>query len=282
MTRRGPARKAGGDRRGPATGEGGDTRVWTDTGSDRCRIVKFEFAKDSTDEDLIGILSIRPLMKKARTLKLIVRQSDDLQFLLGAETVELEALQDTEWKQLICTASWGSPSGKSGEDEGDDKKSKSASKKKERELRTLSLETQVVAGTIESIEGDVIMLKAKPTGDHNWLDAEARDLERGVSGDSKREKKPVPRKLQIKILENLTKFEGGKSGSLELGDFQVGQEVEATVVCGRKTGVMLTLTAPGVEGRTDAPKGGEEKPRDTGGGRTRRGPTAKPPKGGGI
>ena len=293
MTRRGPTGGKGGGKSGPTKG-GGDTQVWTDTGSDRCKIVKFEAAKDSADEDLIGHLSVRPLAKKARTLKLIVRKTDDLRIEVGGQSVEMDDLAGLEWKGLIGSVSWGSPGKQPGSDDGDQGKSKKKSKssaKKDRELRTLTLESLEVEGTIDSIEGDAIILKARPKGDQEWLDAEGKSSNEGQQPDKpgkngtdpKQEKKAPQRKLKLKIIDDLTKFEGGNAGLLELGDFQVGQGVEAVVICGTKSGLVVVLKAPGMEGKTDEKGRGEEKtpPPDGGRGGTRRGP-AKPPKGGGI
>jgi hypothetical protein len=229
-----------------------DEPDWVDNGNDKCHILKFEPATDAADETLIGYLSVKPMStKKARTLKLAVRKTDKLQIDLGGQAIELEALAGLEWKGLTCNASWilgsSQPTANTGE--------KKPKKKKGRELITLSIDPLELEGTIESIEGDSILVKAKPAKDGEW------PISAGKEGNDSKTTKKVPyRKLKLRFIDEFTKFEGS-SGTLELGDFQVGQDVEITAVCSTKGGVMMALKAPGLEGKKPAEQRPKEGPK---------------------
>jgi hypothetical protein len=257
---RGGGPRSGGGSRAKKPPSGQKPKVdepdWVDTGSDKCHILKFEPTTDPADETLVGYLSVKPMGKKAKTLKLAVRKTDKLQIEVGTQAIELDALGGLEWKGLTCTASWIHGSSQPPANTGEKPKKKT----KGRELTSLSIDTLDLEGTIESIEGDSILIKAKPMRDGDWPAPAGKD-----SSDPKAAKKVALRKLKLKIVDEFTKFEGS-GGTLELGDFQVGQDIEATAVCGGKSGLMVALKAPGLEGKKPegpAPKQGPTQPPPT-------------------
>ena len=277
--RRGPTGKRPGGQLPGKTG-GSDDRTWTDTGQDRCRIVKFEPVTDAADEALVGYLSVKPMVKNAKTLKLIVRKTESFKIEIAGQQVDLDALAGLEWKGLICDASWGSASAPPSSDSGDKEIKKKSKSKKQRELRTLTLETLPVEGSIESLEGDSVVVKVRPQNNLEWPDAEAKGNENGGNtGGKKGTNKPVNdpkptkaplRKLKLKVMDDFTKFEGREASTLELGDFQAGLEIEAVVVCGTKSGLMVVLKTASLEGKKEEEKP-KEGPRPPEGGRGRPG-----------
>lgn len=224
---------------------------WKDTGRDFVRILKYEPVKDSSEEDLLGYVTVKALAKGAKALKLRVRKGEDVRVEINGQAIDPEKYGDLPWKGLCANAEWGKAYSKG----GGDKKSKSSSK--EQEIQTLNFETITVEGAIESIEGDTIVIKAKPTNDQDWPNTSPTPK----TGTT--EKKVPFKKLKLKILEGITQFAGGKGGSLELTDFQVGQDVEASVSCGIKLGLLSVLKAPGVEGTNK--EGGNPSPGRGGG-----------------
>lgn len=284
MTRRGPTKGGRGkpDRGGQLPK---DDVKWTDTGSNRCRILEFEPLKEGGDEDVIGILRIRPVHKKAKTLKLLVRKTEDLQVQLkgSSSTLDLDVLSTLPLKNVLCEASWGFAKRDSADDSGGKDKKKKSDGEKQRELRGITLETIEVEGTIESIEGDLITIKARPKGGEQWPDIELKQGDQPEKKGNAKAPRIAQRKLKLRLIDDVTKFEAGNQEALEFGDFKPDQEIEAIVVFGSKTGLMVTLRAPDVEGEKKVePPPGERGPQPPGGrDGTRRG-GGRPPKGGGI
>ncbi|MBN2563312.1 MAG: hypothetical protein JXQ75_20520 [Phycisphaerae bacterium] len=251
--------------------------AWQDTGNSRCRIIKFEPAKTGEeDENLLGVLKVKPIAKDAKMLRLRVRRNEQLSIELAGHQFDLDALEEIPWKGLFCEATWGSPDDDSADDEGGKSKKR---KKNQRDLRSLKFETVEVEGKIVSIENDMILLKVKPKDGKEWPDIEAKQ----ATGSGKAPAKPKKvgqRKLRLRMLDAVTSFEAGNNERLDLGDFEVDQRIEATVTCGMgvKVGIMVKLRAPDVEAEKAEGAGGGQRgggeDRDRGGegrGGTRRG-----------
>lgn len=245
----GATRRGGGSGRDTGKGGGGvkrDDTKWTDTGSGRVKVMKLEPVKEG-DDTYFAEIKVRPDGKGARILTLKIRKGEDLPIELGGVKLTEEQLLDLPWKGLACNAEWGfaSRGGSKGAD---------AKKERPRELRMLTLETFDVQGTIESIEGESIIIKATPVGGKEWPDVEER---RAAMPDNKKgtttKKLPpvVARKLKLRLLGDVTKFVGGDDGTVEIGDFEIGQDVEATIACAIKTGLVARLRAPDLEGAKD-------------------------------
>ncbi len=212
------------------------------------RIVKFKPAKeDEEDENLLGMLSVRPFRKGQKTLKMSVRRADTLRIELGDAKIEGEDILEYMWKGLHCTAGWAF--------ENPDKK-----KPKKKELRSLRLDSLIVSGKIDKIEDDLIVIKARPKNGQNWPDLAAKQ-DPGKNPTTK--KKIILRKLKLKILEDVSKFVDAKKEELDLDEFEVGKKVDATVVYGRPFGILLVLQSSTAD---DKPQeaGEPEKPRDEG------------------
>lgn len=214
------------------------------------RIIKFKGAKEGEeDETLLGTLSVQPFKKGGKTLKLLVRKSDTLRIDIGDTKIEGDEILEYLWKGLHCTAGWAF-------------EDSDAKKPKKKALRTLKLDTLAVVGKLDSIEDNVITLKARPANGQDWPDLIAK-LDSGAD-PSRGKKKVVLRKLKLKILENVSKFEDAKKDPLDLGEFEVGKDVDATIVLGRPFGILVVLQSPTAENREkpDEP----QTPRDEGGG----------------
>lgn len=247
------------------------SKAWSDVGSHRSRILKFELAEAGEDEELIGTLKIMPLEQDAKTVTLQVRRSEDLKIELGRHVFDPAEFEDIPWKGLICTATWGYPDDAEAEadpaySERNEKKKK---KKKKRVLQSLRFETMQVKGKIKEIEGDLIVLRAKPVNNQPW--PESRRPSRKTPKDGKT-KKILLKKLKLKIYEDVTDFVDQNEAPLDFGDFEEGQEIEATIVLGRKLGIMVTLAAPNIEserGFEEPEEGPRPKPR---GRRPKKGP----------
>ncbi len=258
--------RRGGTGGGSDRGRGGgavqrDDTKWTDTGSGRVKVLKLEPVKEG-DDTYFAEIKVKPDGKGAKILTLKIRKGEDLPIELGGVKLTEEQLLDLPWKGLACNAEWGYASRQRKSEEKENKK------ERPRELKMLTLETFEVQGTIESIEGETIVLKATPMGGKEWPDVEER---RAAMPDNKKgttTKKPPPivaRKLKLRLLGDVTKLVGGDEGTLELGDFEVGQEVEATIACSINTGLVAKLRAPDLEG-TKEDQGVSPPPPDGGGG----------------
>ncbi len=265
-----PKGRTGGRDKGTKRGPIVRNKTWSDVGSHRSRILKFELAEAGEDEELIGTLKIMPLEQDARTITLQVRRSEDLKIELGRHVFDPAEFEDIPWKGLICTATWGYPDDAEADpadSERNEKKKKK--KKKKRVLQSLRFETMQVKGKIKEIEGDLIVLRVKPANNQPW--PESRRPSGKAPKDSKT-KKVLLKKLKLKIYEDVTDFVDRNEAPLDFGDFEEGQEIEATIVVGRKMGIMVTLAAPNIESEQgfDEP---EERPKPKPG---RRGPKRGP------
>ncbi len=255
---------------------------WREAGSRRGRIIKFEPAKSDDAEGILGTLKIKPIGKKTRMMTLQIRMSDQLRVELAGHRFDLDELADLPWKGLYCTAAWGyaedDGDGGSAQDEEDTKRKP----KQPKELRSLLFETIEVTGKIKQIEGDLITLRVKPKNDVNWPDREAREKFGPRNARGGKPKRVPRRKLTLKMMDDVTSFLSDNREPLDLGDFEVDQEIEATVTTGQavKLGMIVKLAAPGVEvepqgevtretedrrGRKRPPPRGRPKPRGGGG-----------------
>jgi hypothetical protein len=260
-------RTRGGRDKGPKQARPKRSMAWSDVGSHRSKILKFELAEAGEDEELIGKLKIMPLELHAKAVTLLVRRSDDLKIELGGHVFDPAEFEDIPWKGLICNVTWGYPEQDEDDPAGrDDPKPRKP--KKKRELKALRFETMQVKGKIKEIDGDLIILRARPANGQPWP-----MIKKPSDKPPKETKKKIPlKKLKLKIYEDVTDFVDRNEQPLDFGDFEEGQEIEATVVVG-KMGIMVTLAAPDIESDEgfdepeDRPK---RKPR--GRPRPRRGP----------
>jgi hypothetical protein len=227
-------------------------------------ILKFEAADSSKDANAAGYLSIKPLAKDAKVLRLTVPKGGDFHLSIGSHTIGEDEYATFPWKGLLCEVRW------SGEtDEGDEGRN---SKPREKTLQSLMLETLQVRGKIVKIGDDTVALKAKPVDNRDWPDLRSpQSPPKGKPGNSRKPPKVAARKLTARILDGISECldDAGKTAGLK--DFTVGEKVKATVAYGMDTSIVISLE-PITKGDGKDSGGG-----DKGGGRPGRTPrTPKP------
>jgi hypothetical protein len=224
-----------------------ETQSIDQPGSYRGQISKFEPQTSDKDEDLIGVLTIKPLLPGSRTLKVQVRKTENFRISVGSHAFEADACADILWKGLYCTADWD---WLRKEDESEKKKPTT------RELRSLTFDTLPVVGTIEEMEGEFITLKAKPKEGTSWPDSPP------ASSSSNKNSTPrvPPKSLRLKVFDEVSTFVDAASQALDVGDFTLKQQIQAVVVYGKKQGVLIELRSLTAEERKEA----EKKPVDRG------------------
>lgn len=236
-------RRGGGPKgkKGPDTPPPRDNKSQDIPGSLEGRIIKFTLADDADrekDEDLIGILKLRPFKKGERVLTVSVRRSSGLDVSLSSHKYEPEDLKDVLISGLHITAGWGYVDPEA--------------KRKVKELRSLNFNTIEVEGTVELIEDSVIVLKCKPRNDQPWPGTQELDPGKPVNVTKK---KRVPfKKLKLKVLEEVSQIVNEDAESISLSDLETGKTVHARVVFGFDEGYVVTLGPPDVT-VSDAPKG---------------------------
>ena len=205
-----------------------------DEGAARCLILKFEPAGADKDGSIAGHLKVRPLAKKAKTLKLIVPKSGDFQFTIGSHTVGEDLYAGLPWKGLLCDVRWSV--GKAGDRDGQ------GAKPHDKKLQSLTFETIQVTGKIVQIEDDTAVLKAKPVGNRPWPETQIASPPPKTKPTTTTAPKPATdRKLTLKVLDGITECADEKGKTATLRDFAVDQEVQATLVFGTDTGILVSL-----------------------------------------
>lgn len=231
------------------------------TGSQPGWIVKYKPAKEKEgaqnegDDDLIGELVFKPQGKNAKTMTLKVKRSVGVLIELGSgPQIEPEQYGDVLVKGLFCTAGW-----KPEEVDGKESKTK-------RDLTRVSFSALEVKGKIFEIGDEFLVLKVKPANEADWPDKQlvaptgsgGTPTPRGAGGGGPAPKaKPIAfRKLKLKIYEDVTKYLDAEQKPLDATDFEKDQSIEASVVYGKKEGIVLALRSP-----TAASDSGEEGTR---------------------
>jgi hypothetical protein len=215
--------------------------VGTEPGSFKGQISDFKPAAGEKDEELIGTLTIRPTEKGAKTVKLVVRKSDNLVIQVGTHKFEPEACAEVFWKGLYCVAEW------------DWCKEKPTVK----ELKTLTFDSMSVEGKIEAVEGEFVTLKVSPSAGREWPDAEGKEASR-QGNETAKPKRPLAKKLKLKIFDEVALFLDGDRKPLDMGDFSAEQTIKAVVVYGKKEGILVELQSltsnDSKEGQPSSPK----------------------------
>ncbi|MFQ5429319.1 MAG: hypothetical protein ACE5E1_03320 [Phycisphaerae bacterium] len=223
-------------------------------------ILRFKPAKDDQEsEDLLGVLLVKPTQKKARVVKLNVPRTDTLKIEVGTHKFNLDEDVDLIWKGLYCRAGWGFKD--------------PDAKRKVRELRVLSFDTLDIAGKIVKIEDDMIVIKARPKNGQDWPDAKAKTGRTSPRNPKARNKKARIRwkKLKLKVMEDVSQFYDVEKEEIDLNDFEVNQEVEATVVYSKREGMVVAMRMPSEGGSDNRGRGGRPGPGTPRGGPGARG-----------
>lgn len=241
----------------PKKPDGGDDRA-ADTrpqGSDTGWIIKFQPPRDRDDEDLFGYLRLRPNDKDARTLKLRILRSEPPMVELGKRSdFEAEELPDLLARWLQCTVDW--------KVENPDSKRRI----KDKMVTRVSFPSLDVEGTIEEIEDDMIVLRARPKNNQPWPGQKEDSPRRNPSQASQVKKVPL-RKLKIKLIEDVPTFSDAKSSQLDLVDFEPSQTVEAGIVYGKRESILLSLKTMTIQNDDDTRASGGGGGRGRGDGR---------------
>ncbi len=186
------------------------------------------------DEKLIGKLKINPFEEGARTLVLIVRDTEDLKIKLGDHEFERDEMTFYFQKGLHVEADWGYL----------DPDSKRKIKKKE--LRGLTFMTTVVEGEIEDVRDIGVEVRGVPMNDQQWPGYNPPERNQRP-GDAEKER-VIPRNLKLKFIEDVTKVRNEDKEEADMGDFKKGDKVRVTAVyAGGKIGMLVMLTPPNVD-----------------------------------
>lgn len=187
------------------------------------------------DEKLLGKLKINPFEEGARTLILIVRDTDDLKVKLGDHEFERDEMISYFQKGLHVEADWGYL----------DPDSKRKIKKKV--LRGLTFMTTVVEGKVEDVRDVGVEIRGVPMNDQQWPGYNPPDRRNQRPGASEKER-VIPRSLKLKFIEDVTKVRNEDKEEADMGDFKKGDKVRVTAVyAGTKIGMLVMLTPPNVD-----------------------------------
>lgn len=186
------------------------------------------------DEKLIGKLKINPFEEGARTLVLIVRESEDLKIRLANHEFERDEMTFYFQKGLHVEAEWGFL----------DPDSKRKVKKKV--LRGLTFLTTVIEGEVEDVRDVGVEVRGVPQNEQQWPGYNPPDRNRRP-GEAEKER-VIPRNLKLKFIEDVTKVRNDENEESDMGDFKKGDKVKVTAVyAGGKIGMLVMLTPPNVD-----------------------------------
>ena len=215
------------------------------------------------DEDLIGILKIKPYGKKTTVLTIQVRRTEDLKIKLDEHVFENDALNEVLKSRLDVSVDWDFL----------DPDSKRDDKYKKKVLRSLTFKTTIVEGEVEEIlDGGRVIVSGIPSNSMQWPDYVPPENGQSKSVDAK----PRKKKLKLRVLDDVSKFFTKDAEESGLSDFNQGDKVLVTVVyAGSKPGFVIKMQPPGMKDPTpagddakgDEPRTPEEPPRPRGGGR---------------
>jgi len=186
------------------------------------------------DEKLLGELKIKPFEEGARTLILIVRESEDLKIKLANHEFERDEMTFYFQKGLHVEAEWGflNPDSKR--------------KIKKKVLRGLTFLTTVIEGEVEDVRDVGVEVRGVPQNEQQWPGYNPPDRNR-PPGTSEKER-VRPRNLKLRFIEDVTKVRNDENEESDMGDFKKGDKVKVTAVyAGGKIGMLVMLTPPNVE-----------------------------------
>ncbi len=246
----------GGRKKGPPKHDEEQTTVDDrPVGGETGWIAGFKSSEEDEDagEDFMGILKFKPMGKRVRSFELRVPRDPLPVVELGERSdLDLEEYPDLLAKGLYCTASWKSEEA----DSGDTKKKKKS--RMPRDLTQIRFETMDIEGEIAEIKDDVITIKARPKGDQPWPDqlgSAGSKPDRGA-GTGKPGRTPL-KKLKLRVFEDVTRFTDAENEEIDLGNFEKKQSVEATVVYGKKGGIVVHLRTPSLKSEDQGEARGE-------------------------
>lgn len=236
-------------------------------GQEHGTILKYQVAKKEADieKGVMGYLSVRPFEKGAKMLKLSIFKPDDegnggVIVKVGDHQFESDDVSEYFWSGLYCTAGWGF------KDEN--------AKVKVKELRTLTFDTIDIVGKVESVDGDVVVIRATPANGREWPHLETPTDSRAPASNAP-PKKPRQLKVSVKVIEDVSRVVDQENDETSLSSFEAGQMVDARIVYSAKTGMLIRMSPPGVDPNVTRPPPDQPADDDRGGDGGR-----KPPPGG--
>lgn len=225
-------------------------------------IMSYAVPSTGEDEDILAILKFKPLGKKTVPVKVQVPRGEPVEIILGERTdFEPEEYADVLAKGLYCRFTWRLVSDK--EDNGD--KGSSKPKAKAKELTRVEFDPLEVNGKIVEVKDDMVTIRGKPKNDQRWPDDPSLYNTPSQGGGLRVLKiKPVTQKsVKLRVWEGASKFVDAEGNNLDPTEFVVGQDVDARIIYGRKSGIALKVTSKTASGGSDE----DDRKADSGGSR---------------
>ncbi len=203
------------------------------SGSFYGRIVKFT-PVDDDEGDLLGTLSLRGYTRTNSSMRLKVFRNDESSISLGNLKIPVDDYAEMLAKGVQVNANWQVIERKDG------KPQKKITRSTPKELVNLSFKTVSVQGEIIEVDGDVITIKVVPQNGMQWPDVQAKEADRSrhrtVTATNinvtPRKAKIRSRKLKLRVVDEVSNLSDLESTSIDVGDLQEEQLVEATVIPG--------------------------------------------------
>lgn len=213
------------------TREPGPAQTTVTPGSYHCVVQAFEAVQNGSQEDQIGVLKLKPSEKGAKLLVVRVLKKPGVAFRFGPKDMDLETMGEVLQKGMYCLVEW------------EWEATEGNKKPKNKDLKVIQVDGIEVEGKVESVEDGFVNLKVRPVNG-DWPDAVQKASPRGRS----EEIAPVKeKKLHVKLHDALTKYSNNEGKPGDLGDFEPGAKIEATVVYARKEGILLHMQPPGTK-----------------------------------
>jgi hypothetical protein len=229
---------------GSPTSGGGDSHRSAPQNTAYCRIIRYS-PDDNSASGIVGVLRVKPIERDAKVIKLIVRDSDSPCVAVGQNMFYAEDVERFAFKGLYLNAQW-----KPVLISADDRLEKDV-------LVKLEAADFVVDGVIQEIADDYIVLRCHPANGAIWPHFKEM-AETGVGPlrgcpphELKERSSRLHRKLKLNIDEEVTSFTDSDGRPATYWDYVEGQAVEATIVFGRKEGILLNLKATEVQEERD-------------------------------
>ncbi|MCZ6682936.1 MAG: hypothetical protein O7B26_07110 [Planctomycetota bacterium] len=225
----------GGKKRGGGTGGGGGRlkiRPPDQRGSYFSRITKYT-PEEEADGELAGKLSVRPFRKDRKPLKLRVYRREELIINIGSGSFGVDQFSEVLMKGVYCTVNWENEEPKEGK-----KKSR-----KRPQLLSISLNPIAVEGKVVEVDGDILIIKVKPSNGTDWPEIAASINPNATSNKrvTNRKKRIRNKKLKLKVLPDVVSMVDATNATISLEDLEPDMPIEAQVIQGRKTGYLVEI-----------------------------------------
>ncbi len=243
----------GGKKRGGGTGGGGGRlkiRPPDQRGSYFSRITRYT-PEEEADGELAGKLSVRPFRKDRKPLKLRVYRREELIINIGSGSFGVDQFSEVLMKGVYCTVNWENEEPKEGK-----KKSR-----KRPQLLSISLNPIAVEGKVVEVDGDILIIKVKPSNGTDWPEVAASINPNATSNKrvTTKKKRIRNKKLKLKVLPDVVSMVDATIATISLEDLEPDMPIEAQVIQGKKTGYLVEIKlvdAEAASGEDDSNRGG--------------------------